>query len=71
LLLEALSFRTTLKDQAKLAETENSLGMLAQKQANLLTASPPNPCPHPHSYPKSNPHPNSSPHSHPTPNPIP
>ena len=39
LLREALSYRTTLKDTAKLAETENSLGTLAQKQADFLSAS--------------------------------
>ena len=39
LLREALSYRTTLKDTAKLAETENSLGSLAQKQADFLSAS--------------------------------
>jgi len=35
LLLKALALREILKDKAKLAETQNSLGSLAQKQANL------------------------------------
>ena len=39
LLREALSFRTTLKEWAKVAETENSLGSLAQKQGNFPSAS--------------------------------
>ena len=39
LLREALSFRTTLRDKAKLAETENSLGSLAQKQGDFPSAS--------------------------------
>ena len=39
LLREALSFRTTLRDKAKLAETENSLGSLAQKQGDFPCAS--------------------------------
>ena len=39
LLREALSFRTTLKEWAKVAETENSLGSLAQKQGDFPSAS--------------------------------
>ena len=39
LLREALSIRTTLRDKAKLAETENSLGSLAQKQGDFPSAS--------------------------------
>ena len=47
LLLKALALREILKDKAKLAETQNSLGSLAQKQANLPRQFRPSPSPNP------------------------